>query len=128
MKKAIFGVLSSALVIAICVLMTACSTSIVGVWKFDSMHMEAGAMTVDIKAGESYQGVTIGEDAFVLTINSDNTLEFKTNMGTEQTTKGTWEEKDGKYYLTIEGESQEVKIEGGKLTFENEGAKVTLKK
>lgn len=128
MKKAIVGMLTAALTIALCVIMTACSTGIVGEWKFESMHMSEGGVSVDIKAGEQFMGVTINEDAFILTIKEDNTLEFKVNMGEEATVTGTWEEKDGKYYLTIEGETQEATINGGKLTFENEGATLTLKK
>lgn len=129
MKKAIAAVLSSALIIAICVMMSACSTSIVGTWKFYSMTYEQENMTMEIKAGESFQGVTIKEDAFVLTINDDGSLEFKMSLaGQNQTVNGTWEEKDGKYYLTIEGDTQEVTVSGGKLTMENEGAKLILKK
>ena len=129
MKKAIAGILSSALIIAICVMMTACSTSIVGEWKFYSMHQEQNNVTVDIKAGESYMGVTISEDAIVLTINEDGSAELKMNMaGQSANLKGTWEEKEGKYYLTFEGESQEITVKGGKLSMENAGAKLTLKK
>ena len=48
-------------------------------------------------------------------------------MGDEPAT-GTWEEKDGKYYLTVEGESVEMTLNGATLSFEQEGMKLELKK
>lgn len=129
MKKVAISVLSVLAVMIMCVCFSACSSSITGTYKFESMSVTQGSVTTEIKAGEKYMGmVTLSEDTFILTINDDNTIEFKTNMGEEVTVKGTWEKKDGKYYLTIEGDSQEVTISGNKLTMESDGAKLVLKK
>lgn len=126
MKKIIAGILSAAAIVALCVCMTACSSGIVGTYKFRSMSMKQGGVSVEIKAGESYMGVTVTEDAYQLTVKDDNTFELKMNMGTETTQNGTWEQKDGKYYFTANGESVEITLNGNTLIFEQEGSKFTF--
>jgi len=128
MKKIIAGILSAAAIVALCVCMTACSSGIVGTYKFRSMSMKQGGVSVDIKAGESYMGVTVTEDAYKLTVKDDNTFELKINMGTEITQNGTWEQKDGKYYFITNGESEEVTLSGNTLVLEQQGIKLTFKK
>ncbi len=129
MKKIVVGVAVALATLIMCMCFAACSTSVTGTYKFQSMSMTQGGTTVEIKVGEQYMGmITLNEDAFVITINEDNTVEFKINMVEEATVNGTWEEKDGKYYITLEGETQEITVKGNTLTMENEGAKIVLKK
>ena len=128
MKKVIAGIVTALAVVVLCMCLTACSTGIVGTYKFSKMSMTQGGISVEIKAGEEYMGVTVSEDAYTLEVKEDNTLELKVNMGQEMTETGTWEEKDGKYILTIDGESIEGTLNGNVLSFEMEGVKLELKK
>lgn len=131
MKKVIAGITAGVATLLLCIFMAACSSSFTGTYKFYSMSMNMGGVSVNYEVGKEYMGMTISEDAYKLTINDDNTWTMEMSMmGTETTTKGTWEEKDGKYYLSAEGESVtiEATLDGNKLTFEQEGTKVTLKK
>ena len=128
MKKAVAAVVTALLTIMLCVCMTACSTGIVGTYKFESMSMVSGGLSVEIKAGQEYNGVKVSEDAYKLAVKGDNTFVLSINMGTEASVEGTWEEKDGKYNFTAEGEEMEVTLDGSKVIFEQDGAKITLKK
>ncbi len=128
MKKAVKGLLAAIVFLTLCLCMAACSKGITGTYKFSSMSMQQGGMAVEVKAGEAFMGVTITEDAYTLTVNEDNTWTMKVNMGEEMTQSGTWEEKDGKYLFTNNGESMEVSLDGNTLTFEQEGMKIVLKK
>ena len=102
MKKIVVGVAVALATLIMCMCFAACSTSVTGTYKFQSMSMTQGGTTVEIKVGEQYMGmITLNEDAFVITINEDNTVEFKINMVEEATVNGTWEEKDGKYDITL---------------------------
>lgn len=116
--------------VLLCVLISACSNaSFVGTWKFSSMSMSGSGMSIEMKVGEDYMGVTITEDYVVLEVNEDNTFTM-TTAGEE--VSGTWKEEGGKYVLTIDGEDQTATISGNELTLENreEGmsAKIVLKK
>lgn len=121
-------------VIIMCIALSACSASIEGTYKFSSMSYSSEGVQLDVKAGEQFMGlITFTEDAFVLEINSDGTISFTTSMmGEESVEAGTWEKKDGKYYLTIGGEEQEVTLKGKKLTmsseFEGMSAEIVLVK
>ncbi len=131
MKKVIAGILTCSLTVALCIFMAACSASFNGTYKFYSMSMNTGGVSINYEVGKEYMGVTISEDAFTLTVNDDNTWSMSMKMmGANENAKGTWEEKDGKYYLTTEGETQamEVTVDGKKITFEQDGAKIVLKK
>ena len=128
MKKAVKGLLAAIVFLTLCLCMAACSTGITGTYKFSSMSMQQGGMSVEVKAGEAFMGVTITEDAYTLTVNEDNTWTMKVNMGEEMTESGTCEEKDGKYLFTNDGETMEVSLDGSTLTFEQEGMKIVLKK
>lgn len=128
MKKAFKGILSVVAVIILGVCMSACSTGITGTYKFSKMTVNQGGVSMEVVAGESFMGVTVNSDAYVLTVKDDNTFELVVNMGEEQKQSGTWEEKDGKYYFTVEGESIEVTLNGNTITFEQEGARLELKK
>lgn len=130
MKKTITIVLSAITMVILSVFIAACSSSVTGTYKFSSMSMSEGAVNVEIKAGESYMGVTVGEDAYVLTMNGDNTWEMKVNLGEKMTEKGTWEEKDGKYLLKSENDTETITatLDGKTITFEQDGMKLVLKK
>ncbi|MDE6504475.1 MAG: hypothetical protein K2L42_01235 [Clostridia bacterium] len=128
MKKVIAGIVSAIAVVALCLCLTACSTGIVGTYKFSKMSMTQGGLSVEIKAGQEYMGVKVSEDAYVLEVKDDNTFVLKVNMGDEMTQTGTWEEKEGKYIFTADGESMEVTLDGNVLSFAMEGIKLELKK
>lgn len=130
MKKVLAAIVSSLAIVALCVCLAACSqTSITGTWKFHKASGTVSGMEINYEVGtEITGGVKITEEFIVLTINEDNSFEMKSAMMGDVTQKGTWEEKDGKYYLTVQGESVEMTLSGSTLTFEQEGMKVELKK
>ncbi len=131
MKKVIAGILMSVATVALCMFMAACAASFGGTYKFYSMSMNSGGVSINYEVGKEYMGVTFTEDIFTLTVNDDNTWTMTTKLtGSNVTVNGTWEEKDGKYYLTADGEKDEIEVtvDGNKITFEQEGAKVVLKK
>lgn len=127
MKK-VKGFLAAVVFAVLLVCMAACSTGITGTYKFSSMSMNQGGLSLEVKAGEEFMGVTITEEAYSLTVNEDNTWTMKVNVGEDFTQSGTWEEKDGKYLFSTEGKSMEVTLSGNTLTFEQDGAKIVLKK
>ena len=126
MKKVAVSLVAAISAIIMCFALAACSTSFEGTYKFYSMEGKEAGIEINYKVGDDILGLgKITEDFMVLTVNTDNTLTFST-MGEE--ISGTWKEEDGKYILTIAGQSQEVKVSGNKVTFEQNGSKVTLKK
>ena len=128
MKKFIAAFVSLVAIVAVCAVMSACSAGFAGTYKFSKMSVVQGGVSVEIKAGENYLGVTVSEDAYTLEIKEDNTFVMTVNMGTEAKQEGTWEQKDGKYYLVAEGESIEVPFDGKTIIFEMDGVKVELTK
>ena len=129
MKKVLAALVSALAIVALCVCMAACSTSITGTWKFHKASGTVSGMEINYEVGKEIAGgVKITEEFIVLTINDDNTYEMKSAMMGDETQKGTWEEKDGKYYLIVEGQSVEMTVSGSTLTFEQEGMKLELKK
>lgn len=94
---------------------------IVGTWKVSAV--ETAGVSVDFaKYAEQ-----LGQDAdtLVMEITAKEDKSFSMNiMGQE--TKGTWEEKDGKYTFTVDGVGQEVEIKDGKLTLAEESTGVTM--
>jgi len=131
MKKFFAGLVVSVATLLLCIVMSACSSSFEGTYKFYSMSAQMGGVSINYEVGKEYSGVTFNEDVYTLTVNEDNTWTMEIDMfGSKASAKGTWEEKDGKYYLTTEGESQaiEATLDGNKINFEKDGSKVTLKK
>jgi len=130
MKK-LMATISAVVVTALmCVLIAACSNgSFVGTYKFSSMSMSGNGVSMNLKVGEEYMGMSLSEDYVVLEVKEDNTFKM-TTAGQEQ--NGTWKEEDGKYVLTMDGEDQTATLKGNELTLENnEGgmnAKIILKK
>lgn len=127
MKKTIAGALLVAVAtVILCVCLTACSTNIVGSYKFYSMKGKEGGIEINYKVGDDILGIgKITEDFMTLTVNEDNTFAIST-MGRE--TKGTWKEEGGKYILTIAGQDQEVSVSGNKLTMKQGENQITFKK
>ena len=129
MKKVVAAIVSSLAIVALCICMAACSTGITGTWKFHKASGSAYGIEINYEVGkEIAPGMKINEDFMVLTINEDNTYELKSELMGDSTQKGTWEQKDGKYYLNVEGESVEMSVSGSTLTFEQDGMKLELKK
>lgn len=130
MKKLVATISAVITTALMCVLISACSTaSFTGTWKFYSTSMSGSGMSIELKVGEEYMGVTLSEDYMVMEVRDDNTL---TMTGAGETFEGTWKEEDGKYIITIDGEAQTATINGNELTIEvtEEGmtSKTVLKK
>ncbi len=132
MKKLVATISAVVTTVLMCVLLTACSGSIVGTYKFSSMSMTLPGMEMNYKAGEEYNGMTLTEDAIILEVKEDNTFTLTANMGGMPSANGTWKEEDGKYILTMEGEDQPVTLNGKELTMdmsqEGMSMKIVLKK
>ena len=134
MKKVISAIVTAFTVLTMCICLAACAKSVEGTYKFSSMSMQNGSVSVEIKAGESYMGITVDSDAYVLTMKNDNTWTMEVKLGSSMTQSGTWEEKDGKYLLSVTSEGAaesdviEATLSGSTLTFEQDGMKLTLKK
>ncbi len=130
MKKLVATISAVVTTVLMCVLLAACSGSIVGTYKFSSMSMTAPGMEINVKAGEEYMGTTLKEDYIVLEVKEDNTFTM-TTAGAEAV-NGEWREEDGKYILTVAGEDQTVTLKGNELTMEMSqsgmSSKVVLKK
>lgn len=134
MKKVFAGMFAAMAAIVLSICLTACSTSFTGTWKLSSVSVSVGGVETTMEAGKEYEGTVISKDAVVLEIKEDNTFELRGAMADTVggTQSGTWKEEDGKYYLTAEGETIEIKMSGTSLIIEQneEGmsVKVTLKK
>lgn len=96
------------------------------------MKMESGGVSVEIKAGEEYMGVTISEDAVTLELKSDGTFVLSGSMlGETLSQEGTWEqdeEDSSKLTLTVDGVSQTATIDGGTLTMGMDGMSMSFSK
>ena len=110
MKKVLAALATTVAIVAMCVMLSACSTGIAGTYKFSSMSMNTDGMSVELKVGESYMGVTLKEDAYVLTVKEDNTWEMEVNLGEKAKETGTWEAKDGKYFFKPDGQEIELEV------------------
>lgn len=126
MKKLVATLSAVISTVLMCVLIAACSnTSFTGTWKFSSMSMSGNGVSVNLKVGEEYMGVTISEEYVTLEVKEDNTFTITT---AGQTQNGTWKEEDGKYILTVDGDDQTATINGKELTMEHteEGMSVKM--
>lgn len=107
--------------------LVACGGDPVGTYKFDSMSGKMEGVEIDVKVGDKLMGmVALTEDYMVLEIKEDNTYTMK---AMEQSAgSGTWKQDGGKLILTTDGVDQEVDFSGSKITIEQEGVKIVLKK
>lgn len=131
MKKAAKVFLTVAVLVVLSLCIAACSSGVTGTYRFSSITVRDGSTTIEIRAGEKYMGVIqLDADTYVLTMNDDNTFKMEADLGSKISQEGKWEERDGKYILSVEGESEviEATINGKTLTFEQEGVKIILKK
>lgn len=125
--------LAIALVACMCSMMTACKPNFAGTYKFESMHMNQGGLSLDYAVGQELApGVSITEDFMVLELREDGTAALSSQMaGTN--IEGTWTAKDNKTItLTFEGESEDCACDGSTLTMaqDEDGAtgSITFKK
>lgn len=124
LKRVVMAVLAMAMTMAV---MAGCGSKkdetpeIVGTWKVSSV--ETAGVSVDFDKYAEQLGQSA--DTLVMEITAKEDQSFSMNvMGQE--TKGTWEEKDGKYVLTMDGEDQEVTIKDGKMDIVEETSGVTM--
>lgn len=120
MKKRLMAMLMVMMMIAL----AACgkkTDKFVGLWK--AATVETGGVSVDF---EEY-AKQLGQDiTMTIDVKEDNTL---TMSIMEETADGTWEAKDGKYLVTVDGEEQELTMENDELIIEDESfGKVVFKK
>ncbi len=133
MKKVLTIISAAIAAVVIAVLFAACSANYAGTYKFSSMSMDMGGATVEINAGEEFQGVTLTEDAIVLEIKDDETWTMTTNIGGAMTQTGTWTTSDGGIVLTGEDGSEITATVSGNTitiseTYSGTTQTITLKK
>lgn len=115
MKKAITAVATIVAVMAMSAVMAACSVSFEGTYKFSSMSMSGGGLSMSYEVGQELDGVAITEDFYVLTVNGDGTFTMVCEM-MEENMSGTWEASGSTITLTADGESVQGSLKGGTLT------------
>lgn len=100
-------------------------SDIVGTWSVAELEVSGVTIAMDEYAKQ------LGQDAdtakIEMVFNEDKSAAMDT-MGNK--IEGTWEEKDGKYSVTLGGASQDFSITDGKLVYEDSasGAKMTFEK
>lgn len=127
MKKFITAVAFVLVAAMSCVFLVGCSSELsAGTYKFSKMSGKMQGMEIDVSVGDELMGMLkLTEDYMTLEIKEDGTAVMSV-MG--ETVDCAWEKKDGKYYLTVDGESQEMTVKKNTISFENDGMKVELKK
>lgn len=121
MKKRLMTMLMAVMML---IVLSACgkkTDAIVGVWNADSMEMQGMSVKLEEYAEQTGQDITM-----TMEYKEDNTVTMDV-LGS--TGEGTWEAKDGKYTVTIDGDAQEVTVENDELIIEAENlGKVVFKK
>ncbi|MDE7454870.1 MAG: hypothetical protein K2M64_03480 [Clostridia bacterium] len=136
MKRKLAIIALLIIVSAVCVSLVACGNSFSGEYKFSSLTMTVGKTTTTVKANEAIEGTNtvIKPTDITLKLNKDNTFVLQgslfnqasnTDGEDDQTVseknlneEGTWEEVDGKIFLTAHEQTIEVKIEDKTLTLD----------
>lgn len=132
--KKLIGVFFAGLLLCLCFLFTGCfDKGIEGTYKFKSMTWTEGNIEMEIKAGEKVNGMmTLSEDYMKITLNKDGSAVMVSSSFESkdmETETGTWVKAEkGKIAITVGGETQLCECNGKKLIFEEDGAKITLKK
>lgn len=128
MKKITMWLLSLVVAVAgLCAFVACGNKDITGTYKFQSLKMTEGGMTIELKVGEKFMGlVELTEDYAVFEIKEDGT--FSVSVMEQASTSGTWEEKDGGYVFTSNGDPISAKLDGSTLIFSEGGVEFTLKK
>ncbi len=98
---------------------------IIGTWKV--VNVETAGVSVDFDKFAQQLGQDADSLVMEITVKEDKS--FSINM-MGQKKEGTWEEKSGKYTLTLDGTDQEAEIKDGKLTLidESVGTSMTFEK
>ena len=110
MKKIVAIVSSLVLVLAMGIMLAACSSNAAGTYKFESLKVTQGDTVIqEMKAGED----SITADYIVYELKDDGTF----TMGT---LSGKWTQDGKKITLTMGSESSEGTLSGGTLTFTEE--------
>lgn len=132
-KKIAVAIVAAFAAALLAVAFAACTASYAGTYKFSSMSVDMGGVSVEYVAGEKFLGVAITEDAFVLEIKDDNTWTMTANfLGETEITEGTWR-SDGGLVLVAESDSEiVVRVDGNTLvmtqTEDGTTASITFKK
>lgn len=113
------------IVCILCINLTSCDTSVIGIYKFDSMTMIAGPMSMRLKVGDSYDGIDISDSLFLLALSEDGSAIFSMDfsslspdiaalLGEDASIvqRGTWEKEDGVVNVFIGPDIIEFKIRG----------------
>ncbi len=119
------------MMVALCITMTACSASIVGTYKLETLTTQIGNEKITLEVGKDYNGDMVKADDVVFTFNNDKTWTMMSDVMEPIDANGTWEERDGKYYLSVEGMDNheiEATLDGNKLTLKAAGWEVIVKK
>lgn len=98
---------------------------IVGTWSVSELEASGVSISLEEYAKQLGQGA----DAIKMDLTCKEDKSLSMDMAGVKT-EGTWEEKDGKFVITLSGKDQEVSITDGKLVFEDaaSGMKMTMKK
>lgn len=126
----VFLAVAALAICSLCFAACGSSNSAVGTWKFSSMTTTAEGVTIDVKAGESYMGITLSEDYLVIEIKDDGTWVLTTTMmGESDTQEGTWTQDGKTISFVSDGKTQNGTIDGDELTLssgDDFGADMTL--
>lgn len=109
-----FTALCAAIAAVVLAISFAACGNAAGTYKFSSMEVDMGGMKVSVIAGETFMGMTITEDAFVLELKDDNTWTMSVNFGgATDVTEGEWSAEGSTVTLTDDsGVSQSGKLDG----------------
>lgn len=98
-----------------------------GVYKFAAMTISEEGAATTIKAGETYEDMTLTEDYIVIELKSGGKA-VVSSMG--ESISGTWAkgETEGQIVITIGGDPQTFACDGTTMTKNENGREITLKK
>ena len=133
MKKKLMWLMALAVMVVSVFALVACGSSKAGTYKFYSLKVEQGGVSVELKAGEKFMGfMTLSEDVMVVELKEDGTVTVSSSMGgSAEVETGTWkenEEDSGKIDITIGGETETFECNGKELRMVQDGIEFTLKK
>ena len=115
LKAALLAVLVAVLGL---MFLTACGAK-EGVYKISCARVAEGSEVIEIRVGETYNGVTLTEDFFILELREDGTaFGSRDVMGEPMTSNGTWTENaedKNKVDITFDGETVTFECDGKTL-------------
>lgn len=118
MKKVVAVIAVFVAIIAISIMSAACSNdSITGTYKFSKVSFTYNGQINLFEVGQEFNGMTLTEDSYVLTVKKDGTFTVTSLLpGEEEAQNGTWKSENGQYIFTVEGQVYEVTLSGAQLT------------